>query len=457
MNTCPYCKQKLNDSQYCQSCRIQLSYAKEAKKQPKNTKTQSSKQWPLKKIIPLGIVGFILILLIILFLLLRNYNSPEAQAQILVNAIENNDNSRVSTILSSKDNKVGTKEAATYIQYIKNEIGMKTFDQKVEDTVKNLDQKTSVASYVKTNDNQNVLRISKNGRRYLFFSNLGFQAPTKQAEVKPDERATFEYKVDGSTKKIVADKGQAVSLGNFIPGTYAIDAKKTTERGTYNGTLKFDTTASKNKVMKVTEDFEEAAVKPNLKNTEGLDEDSLKVVINDESLDYSSGKTYQPFPFDQDLKVYATGQTHGKTFKTKEQVISKNDIQSTNNVQLTFDKAKIDAFNEEEEKTIFSKVGDFVKEYVSSLNSATENQDFDLVSKYLGDNAPVKSSLQQQVEQQQTTKYINTEVTDVQQDDQLYYINAENETEDNIIKNTQYVIQGNDDGEQLKIVNYANQ
>lgn len=41
--------------------------------------------------VPWAIGFFILILIIILFFLLRNFNSPEAQTKILVNAIENND------------------------------------------------------------------------------------------------------------------------------------------------------------------------------------------------------------------------------------------------------------------------------------------------------------------------------------------------------------------------------
>ncbi len=40
------------------------------------------------------------------YTLLRNFNSPEAQTKILVNAIENNDKQKVATLLSTKDNKV---------------------------------------------------------------------------------------------------------------------------------------------------------------------------------------------------------------------------------------------------------------------------------------------------------------------------------------------------------------
>ncbi len=48
--------------------------------------------------------------------------------------------------------------------------------------------KTSVASYIQTRSGQNILRVSKNGTRYIFFDNMSFTAPTKQPIVKPKEK-----------------------------------------------------------------------------------------------------------------------------------------------------------------------------------------------------------------------------------------------------------------------------
>ena len=54
----------------------------------------------LRKIVPIGIY-----LNTVLFFLLRNYNSPNAQAKILVNAVDNNDSPKVATLLSTKNKK----------------------------------------------------------------------------------------------------------------------------------------------------------------------------------------------------------------------------------------------------------------------------------------------------------------------------------------------------------------
>ena len=149
----------------------------------------------LRRIVPLGIIFFILILIVILFFLLKNFNSPEAQTKILVNAVDNNDTQKVATVLSTKDNKVDPDEAKEYIKYIKSEVGMKSFKSDIKETVSKLNKNnSSVASYIQTRSGQDVLRISKNGTRYLFFDNMSFTAPTKQPIIKPKEKLSMNSK-----------------------------------------------------------------------------------------------------------------------------------------------------------------------------------------------------------------------------------------------------------------------
>ncbi|REH81653.1 teicoplanin resistance protein VanZ [Staphylococcus felis] len=458
---CPRCHQISNHNAYCQNCQLQISYSINSSNsnssdmnEKRKASAHHSKQWPIKKMIPIGIIGFIIILLIILFLLLKNYNSPEAQAQILINAIDKNDTSRLSNILSSKDNKVGPNEADTYIQFIKSEIGMASFERKVNKTVANLEQETAIAAYVKTANNQNVLRISKNGRRYLIFNNLGFQAPTKQAEVKPNVRSKYEFNSDGYQKKIIADQNQAVSLGNFIPGKYSIEVVKTTDRGTYHGHLKFNTSESKSNVVKVTEDFEQATIQANLKNTEGLEDKSIKVVINDEKLDYGKNKNYGPFPLSRDLNVYAVGQTNGKTFKTDTQVIKKDDIQSKNNVKLTFDDKAIERFNKSQEKDVVNQLSDFIKDYIGALGNASKHKDYSQVANYLNGQNHKFITLKQDIEREKNLDFKNPEVINVQESDGLYYVTVEKEANQHRIVRGQYTVRGEADKDQFKIVDY---
>src|SRR5699024_54399 len=77
-----------------------------------------------RKIIIYAITALIIILILIIFMLLKNLNSPEAQSEILINAIDKNDTQKLSTLLSTQNNSVDENEAKAYIKYIKNEVGM---------------------------------------------------------------------------------------------------------------------------------------------------------------------------------------------------------------------------------------------------------------------------------------------------------------------------------------------
>ncbi|UEX90484.1 TcaA second domain-containing protein [Staphylococcus ratti] len=372
MERCPHCQnQRLDGAMRCAKCQHQVSFSKSAYEQSsQRLKTREeaekkAKQLKMKQMIPLGIFVFIIILLMILFLLLRNYNSPEAQANLLINAIDNDDASRVSSLLSSKENKVGRKEATIYIQFIKKEIGTRQFEKEVHKTVDQLDKKSTVAKYIKTKDGVDVLRISMNGRRYFLFDNLGFQAPTKQAEIKANMDASYTFEVNGRQKNIVVKKGQTVSLGNYIPGEYAIAAQKETDRGTFEGKLRFSSKSSQNETMKVIEDFDSAQVDVNLKNTSGLTEKKT-VIINGERLPYTSEQGFGPFPVNEDLTVQAEGKSHGKTFKTEEKTIKKNDLKTVNSVTLSFDKEEIEEYNKDQEDTLVNKINDFFKSHTRS-------------------------------------------------------------------------------------------
>ncbi|MDR5603911.1 teicoplanin resistance protein VanZ [Staphylococcus coagulans] len=460
MSWCPVCEEETIDQKnICRHCGSQVSYSKEPtpslSRQTKGNSTPPHKnRLPLKTVIPIAIVTFILILLMILFLLLRNFNSPEAQAKILINAVNNDDVAKVSNILSSKDNKVGRKEAATYIKYIKDEIGMKKFEKDVFHTVDSLNHETAVASYIKTKKGQDVLRISKNGRRYLIFDNIGFKAPTKQAVIKSNEKATFEFESDGLKKKIITEKGQSVALGNYIPGRYAVDAVKTTDRGTYEGQLKFDFDQSNNETIPVTEDFEEAKIKVKLKNTEGLNKKDLMIVINGEKIKPRSDETYKSFPLNKDIVIYAEGQSYDQKFKTNEKVIKKSDIQSENEVELSFDKDEIKKFNASKQKNTFDKVSEFIKKYTGALNKAYEKSDFAEISSYLLKDTSNYEVMKEKINGRARYHFTNPKVTNVSKNNDFYSVLVEKENEQGQIIQSHYLIDGDSDGEHLKIVNY---
>ncbi|ARJ50510.1 TcaA NTF2-like domain-containing protein [Staphylococcus lutrae] len=460
MGQCANCHhEQLKHRSVCPNCHCQILYSKQPVRKSHDSDTtqafssRTHKRPPsLKKAIPIAIVSFIIVLLIILFLLLRNFNSPEAQAKLLINAVNHEDTAKVSNLLSSKENKVGRNEAATYIQFIKKEVGMDHFHQEVYQTVDRLNHETAVASYIKTKQGQNVLRISKNGRRYFIFDNLSFSAPTKQAVVKAKENATYQFESNGSQKKVVAEKGQTVALGAFIPGRYEIDATKTTDRGTYEGQLKFDFTDNKNDTATVTESFKAAQVKVTLKNGDKLND--VKIVINGEQIVQSKNELYAPFPLNKALTISAEGQLADHTLKTEEKVINKDEVQPENEVTLSFDSDEVDKYQKVKEQNTLDKVAEFFKKYTSALNEAYQKRNFDIVSHFFKEDSTHNQALKANINGQNTYQIKNAEVIDVSRNNGDYVVTVEKEDNQGRTVQSHYILDGDENADKLQILNY---
>ena len=385
MTTCPKCGEEIKNEQtnHCPNCGATINDNGE------NSSNQASNEATirLKKIVPWAIGGFIIILLIIVFVLLKNFNSPDAQAKILINAIDNDDSQKVATMLTTRDNKVDETEAQTYIKYIKKEVGMTKFIFDIRETVEKLNKsETRVAAYLQTRAGENVLRVSKNGRRYLIFNNMSFTPPTKEVTVKPKEDTKYEFKDDGRNKKVVAEADKETTIGKFIPGNYAIDAKKITDNGVFTGYLKFDFKYANSNTVDVNEDFNEAKVHVKIKNGEQLSRSSLKVKINDRTWDYGNAKVYGPYPKNKDITVSATGKVKGKTFETETKSIKADKLTDNTDVTVSFDDDDISDYIEKKEKednSLKNKLGSFFSSYSLSLNQAIAQSDFSLVHSFL--------------------------------------------------------------------------
>ncbi|HJE01135.1 MAG TPA: hypothetical protein K8V29_02520 [Staphylococcus auricularis] len=381
------------------------------------------------RIIPIGIALFIIILLLLIFFLLRNFNSPEAQSKLLINAIDNNDTQKLSSVLSTKNNTVGKDEAAAYINYIKKEIGMKSFQQDVYDEIEQLNNhSSSVNGYIKGKNGDNILKITKNGTRYLFFDNMNFTAPTKEAIIKPGMTATYEYKADDQKKQVKAEKNHTTSLGRFIPGNYELNATKETANGTFTGHINFDFAESNKETVDVKEHFNEAYVTVKLEGDRHVDRDSVKVKINGKTYDYQKGKAYGPYPDTQNINVSATGQAKKKTFDTNETTLKTDNIKEDTEAMLHFDDKEIDDYvakKEKEENSLKNKVTQFFSKYTSAINLAQSNDDFNLVADFLKEDSSQYKDVKQDIEQDGFTWMQPPVVTEIIRQGHRYDITAE--------------------------------
>ena len=471
MKQCPQCGASVDkDAHTCQNCG--QSIKKETKNKSKqsnseqheNSTNQSSNKTTnikIRKIVPVAIIFFIIILLVILFFLLRNFNSPNAQTKILVNAIDNDDNQKVATLLSTKDNKVDPDEASAYIKYIKKEVGIKNFIRDVRNTVDKLNKShSSVASYIQTRDGQDVLRVSKNGTRYLIFDNMSFNAPTKQPVVKPKVDTKYEFKSGGKRKKVIAEADKTTPLGYYIPGNYSIDATKEMKNGVFSGKLDFDFKATNSETVNVTEDFDEAHLNIKLKGASKLTDKSKKVIINDRTLSYSNSKEYGPYPKNKDITVSAEGSAKDKTFESETKTIKASKLKDNTTITLDFDSDEIDKYvakKEKEENSLKNKLTQFFSGYSLALNSAMNENNFDLISSYFKKNTSLYDTMKHQLENNQLVSFQTNQVISASQSGDKVKATIQQINENGQLINKDYELEETSKGNDFNLIKESNE
>lgn len=461
MQKCPECGGNMRDGQRkCRHCGHRIKGQVNDNKMTRATKeSNSTSNLKIRKIIPLGIAFFIIVLLIIIFFLVRNFNSPEAQSEILINAIENNDTQKLSTLLSSQNNSVDENEATAYIKYIKKEVGMKQFVKDVNGKITNLNQsKTKEAGFVTAKNGEKVLRISKNGRRYFLFDNMSFTAPTKEAIVKPKYDTTYKFKSQDKQKTVVADKNKTTSLGKFIPGDYELEAKKEMDNGQFSGQLKFNFNNSNNETIDVTEDFNEANIQVELNGASKIDKNTVKIKINDKTFNYKKDKSYGPYPKTQEVTISAEGQAKKKTFKSSTTTIKTDNLRDNTHVSLNFDEDEIEKYvekKEKEESSFRNKVVNFFGKYTSALNNASSQNDFSVISDYLKKNSANYKETKQDIASQNALYIQQPQITDIVRVGKKFYVTGQTIKTDGQYGNVNYELEGSKDADDLKVVNYS--
>ena len=164
-------------------------------------------------------------------------------------------------------------------------------------------------------------------------------------------------------KTVIAEANKNTPLGEFIPGTYHLPAKKITENGTFNGHLNFDFRESHSETVDVAEDYDQSFINIKFKGANKLSDKSEKVQINDRTFTYSHSKEFGPYPKTKDITISATGKAKGKTFSSETKTISADDLKDNTKVTLEFDSDKINSYvekKEKEENSLKNKLTEFL-------------------------------------------------------------------------------------------------
>lgn len=290
-----------------------------------------------KVILIILIIAVVLAMLIAIFAILKHQFSPESQADNIAHAVKKDDAKGLAKQVTSDNHKLSEEEARAYLNYIKAEDDLTNVANQIKNNTKEIKQGKYKSLSVNANDN-NVLNIEKNGKKYLFFDKYNFNIPQQTVSIYPNDSGDITYTFNGEKHHISVEKEEEKTLGAFPIGDYNLKASKKMDGKTFNGALDIN----------MSED--EATAKESFKQkrftvtTEGGSMlDDIKIYVNDKNSGDES-KTYGPYDPDEEVIVYAQGTLDGQSFKSSSVNVSSasNEDDGVSEVTLKFDEDAID-------------------------------------------------------------------------------------------------------------------
>lgn len=261
-----------------------------------------------KVILIILIIAVVLAMLIAIFAILKHQFSPESQADNIAHAVKKDDAKGLAKQVTSDNHKLSEEEARAYLNYIKAEDDLTNVANQIKNNTKEIKQGKYKSLSVNANDN-NVLNIEKNGKKYLFFDKYNFNIPQQTVSIYPNDSGDITYTFNGEKHHISVEKEEEKTLGAFPIGDYNLKASKKIDGKTFNGAL--DINMSEDKAT-AKESFKQKRFTVTTEGGSMLDD--IKIYVNDKNSGDES-KTYGPYDPDEEVIVYAQGTLDGQSFK----------------------------------------------------------------------------------------------------------------------------------------------
>lgn len=194
---------------------------------------------------------------------------------------------------------------------------------------------------------RDVLDLKRNGKHFNVFPKYNFEPVRHKVSIEGKEDADIEFTFNSKQHTISIADGKETEIGTFVAGKYALDAQKTIDGQSTDGTLDIDVLSE----PQVQLTFDEHFINIKVEGDSKLDASETQVFVNDNEVDYNSAKTtYGPYKGDS-LSIYAEGELDGKNFKTPTETLTDIDLaEGTNSVTLSFDEDDIDAYIAEQKQ-----------------------------------------------------------------------------------------------------------
>ncbi|MBC2921937.1 TcaA NTF2-like domain-containing protein [Staphylococcus saprophyticus] len=389
-----------------------------------NNEDNNTKTIKKKYIIISSILSVLLIVGLLIYFILSQTNA-QGQIEDFKNAAHDKDYKKLTAYLSSGERDLSNTEAEAFAKYINEPENKKRFDKEIkviEDNIKDNDNYDLKLGSITDNNNRNIIDVKKNGKKFLFIDKVIFKPKYTNIYVKEnDNTGIYDYKND-KKRHVASDRNSLSSIGEFFTGKYSIDTKKKIEdtelTGASNGKLEFNTeVTNKNNNVVAMQDFNQSSFKINLKNSDDLDDRTIKIMINDKEQDYEKNKIYGNYYNANELNVYAIGEIDGENIESNAIKIKKNKYQSPQELNVTFNQNKINKIKLDNKK-IEAKAKDFMNDYIKALNKAYKKSDYKYISEYIKEDTNVSRHMKKMVNSNAKNKYSNLEFQSVKKNNE---------------------------------------
>ena len=382
MKYCSNCGQPLREGvKVCTNCGTPVNQHHQSHSQPQYRQTSNhhapthngnKKTW-----IIISIVAVIIIALIALFLILKSQLSPEKQASQIAHAIKQDDAKALSKEVTSGNSHLSEEEARAYLNYIKEEDDLTHVGNSIEQTTKEVKDNYYKNSSVDANGN-NILNISKDGKKYLFFDNYQFDVPHYSINLLASNNGKVTYQFNDEKHTITVNENEEKKLGTFPIGNYNLKATKNMDGKKFNGAIVIYMSDDTSNAY---ESFKQKRFNVFVDGAYMLD--NVKIYANGKQIgDESSSETYGPYDPDEDVVVHAEGSYEGKTFKSNSVNVASasEDDGGVTDVDLKFDEDEIDKYVDEDIKS------DSESDSNDDSEEVTRDNVIDKVESYEGHN-----------------------------------------------------------------------
>ncbi|TDM17193.1 hypothetical protein ETI11_07065 [Macrococcoides canis] len=294
-----------------------------------------------KPVWPFLLIGLLLAALIGAYFFLNHKYSPETHAKSIETAINDKDYQTLSSLLTVGQDGIAEEEAKAFATMIEKSGKKDDFFNELHAAAKDKNDTTIQIS------ERDVLDLKRNGKHFSVFPKYNFEPVRHKVSIEGKEDADIEFTFNGKQHTISIADGKETEIGTFVAGKYALDAQKTIDGQSTDGTLDIDVLSE----PQVQLAFDEHFINIKVEGDSKLDASETQVFVNDNEVDYNSAKTtYGPYKGDS-LSIYAEGELDGKNFKTPTETLTDIDLaEGTNSVTLSFDEDDIDAYIAEQEQ-----------------------------------------------------------------------------------------------------------